>query len=120
MQDAKVVSTPLASHFKLTKDMCPKTQEEVDKLSNIMYSLVIGSLMYAMICTQPDISHAISVVNKYMSNLGMEHWYVVKWILKYLRGTTSNSSCFRGSNFYLSGFVDSNLVGDIDIRRSTT
>lgn len=38
MQDAKAVSTPLASHFKLTKEMCPKAQEEVDKMSNISYS----------------------------------------------------------------------------------
>ena len=36
MQDAKLVSTPLANHFKLTKEMCPKTQEEIDYMSSIL------------------------------------------------------------------------------------
>ena len=49
MQDAKPVSTPLANHFKLTKEMCPKTQEEIDYMSKVPYSSVVGSLMYAMV-----------------------------------------------------------------------
>ena len=89
-------------------------------MSNFPYSLVVGSLMYAMVCIWPNISHAISVVSGYMSNPSMEHWNVVKWIPRYLRGTKSKALCFRGSNFDLSGFFHSNLVGDIDMRRSTT
>lgn len=78
MQNAKVVSTPLPCHFKLTKEMCPKTQEEEDKMSKIPYALVVGSLMYAMVCTRLDIAHAMGVVSRYMRNLGMEHWNAVK------------------------------------------
>ena len=59
MQNEKLVSTPLASHFKLSKDMCTETGEEIDYMSNIPYSSVIGSLMYAMVCTRPDIAHAM-------------------------------------------------------------
>ena len=106
-------------HFKLTKEMRPKAQEEVDKMSNILYSSTFGSLMYAMVCTWPDISHAVGVVSRYMSNPGMEHWSVVKWILRYLRGTTTKALCFIGSSSTLSGFVDSNLAGDVDTRRIT-
>ena len=40
----------------------------------------VRSLMYAMVCTQPDIGYAVGVVNRFMSNLGREHWVVVKWI----------------------------------------
>ena len=50
MQNAKLVSTPLASHFKLRKDMYPETQEEIDYMSKIPYSSTVGSLMYAMVC----------------------------------------------------------------------
>ena len=50
----------------------------------------------------------------------MEHWNVVKWILRYLRGTTTKALCFIGSIFSLSGLVDFDLVGDVDTRRSTT
>ena len=46
MQDAKLVSTPLASHFKLTKEMCPKTDEELDDMSKVPYSVVVRILMY--------------------------------------------------------------------------
>jgi hypothetical protein len=74
MQNEKIVSTPLANHFKLTKEMCPKTQEEIEYMSRVPYSSTVGSLMYAMVCTRPDIAHAVGVVSRYMNNLGKEHW----------------------------------------------
>ena len=43
--------------------------------------------MYAMVLTRLDIAHAISDVNRYMVSLGMEHWRVVKWVMRYLNGT---------------------------------
>jgi hypothetical protein len=97
MQNAKPVNTPLASHFKLTKEMCPKTQEEIEYMSRVPYSLAVGSLMYAMVFTRPDIAHAVGVVSRYMNNPGKEHWEAVKWILKYLRGTANHAICFGGS-----------------------
>ena len=97
MENAKVVSTPLPSHLKLTKDMCPKTQEEEDKMSKVPYASAIGSLMYAMVCTRPNIAHAVGVVSRYMSHLGIEHWNAVKWILRYLRGTSNKCLHFGGS-----------------------
>ena len=62
MENAKAVSTPLPSHLKLTKEMCPNTQKEEDKMSKVPYALAIGSLMYAMVCTRLDIAHAVGVV----------------------------------------------------------
>jgi hypothetical protein len=73
MQNAKPISTPLENHFKLTKEMCPKTQEEIEYMSRVPYSSTIGSLMYAMVCTRLDIAHAVGVVSRYMSNPGKEH-----------------------------------------------
>ena len=87
MENAKAVSTPLPGHLKLTKEMFPKTQEEEDKMSKVPYALAIGSLMYAMVCTRPNIAHVVGVVSKYISHPLIEHWNVVKWILRYLRGT---------------------------------
>ena len=63
MENAKVVSTPLPSHLKLTKEMCPKTQEEEDKMSKVPYASTIGSLMYVMVCTRQDIVDAVGVVS---------------------------------------------------------
>ena len=102
------------------KDMCPKTEEEIDYMSKVPYSSRVGSLMYAMVCTRPDIAHAVGVVRRYVKNLGKENWMVVKWILKYLRGTTTHELCFGGSNIVLQGNVDSNMASDKDSRRSIT
>jgi ATP-binding cassette subfamily B (MDR/TAP) protein 1 len=97
MENAKAVSTPLPSHLKLSKEMCPKTQEEEAKMSKVPYSSAVGSLMYAMVCTRPDIAHAVGVVSRYMSHPSIQHWNVVKWILRYLRGTSSQCLHFGGS-----------------------
>src|SRR5713101_6860279 len=89
-------------------------------MSRIPYSSAIGSLMYAMVCTRPNIAHAVGVVSRYMNNPGKEHWKAVQWILRYLRGTTSHALCFGGSDTVLQGYVDADMAGDKDNRRSTT
>jgi hypothetical protein len=97
MQNEKPVSTPLDNHFKLTKEMCPKTQEEIEYMSRVPYSSTVGILMSAMVFTRSDIAHAVGVVRRYMNNPGKEHWEAVKWIFKYLRGTATHALYFGGS-----------------------
>jgi hypothetical protein len=101
MKNEKLVSTNLASHFKLTKEMCPNTQEEIEYMSRVPYSSTFGILMYVMVCTRQDISHAVGVMSRYMKNLGKEHSKAIKWILKYLRGTATHALCFVGSNIVI-------------------
>ena len=110
----------MASHFKLTKETCPKTQEEIEYMSRVPYSSAVGSLMYVLVCIRPYITHALGVVRTYMNNSGKENWEIVKWILMYLRGTSTNALCFGGLDTVLQGFVDSDMEGDKDSRRSTT
>ena len=78
MNEAKLVSTPLGSHFKLSKEQSPKTEDEMDHMSNIPYASAIGSLMYAMVCTRPNIVHAAGVVSRFMSKPEKQHWEAVK------------------------------------------
>ena len=59
MENAKAINTLLPGHLRLTKEMCLKTHEEEDKMSKEPYALVVGSLMYATICTRLDIAHSI-------------------------------------------------------------
>ena len=68
MQNAKLVSTPFSNHFKLSKEMFPKTQEEMDYMSKVPYASAVGSLMYVMVCTRLDITHTMGVVSRYMNN----------------------------------------------------
>lgn len=120
MDGAKLVSTPLASHFRLTKEQSSKTEEEEAYIEHVPYASAIGSIMYAMVCTRPDIAHAVRVFCRYMSNPCKQHWEAVKWILKYLSGITDMTLCFRRTDIRLHGYVDADLAGDMDNRKSTT
>ncbi|WKA08531.1 hypothetical protein VitviT2T_026247 [Vitis vinifera] len=86
----------------------------------VPYASVIGSLMYAMVCTRPDIAHAVGVVSRFMSRPGKQHWEAVKWILRYLKGSLDTCLCFTGASLKLQGYVDADFAGDIDSRKSTT
>ena len=74
----KPVSTPLASHFKLSAAMSPSTDDERQYMAQVPYQSAVGSLMYAMVCTRPDISQAVSIVSRYMHDPGKGHWQAVK------------------------------------------
>ena len=58
-------------------------------MSKVPYASAVGCLMYAMVCTRPDLAQGVSVVSKFLANLGKQHWDVVKWIFRYLRGMAS-------------------------------
>ena len=75
MLDAKQVVIPLTQHFKLLVANCPnlKDPNHVKYMANIPYSQVIGSIMYLMISTRPDLSYSSSLISRYMANLGKKH-----------------------------------------------
>ena len=78
MENAKSINKPLPCHLKLTKEMCPKTQEEEDKMSKVPYASVLGKLVYVMVCTRLDISHVVGVISRYMSHPRIEQLNIVK------------------------------------------
>jgi hypothetical protein len=120
MNKAKVVSSPLATHFKLSTKQSPSTDEEKEDMERITYASAVGSLMYAMVCTRPDIAHAVGVVSRFLSDPGREHWNAVKWIMRYLRGTSKLCLSFGSGKPMLVGYTDSDMAGDVDTRKSTS
>ncbi|XP_062075380.1 secreted RxLR effector protein 161-like [Humulus lupulus] len=123
MNNCKEVSTPLAQHFKLSTYQSPTTDEERAMMNKIPYANCVGSLMYSMVCTRPDLAHAMSVVSRYVSDPGSEHWEAVKWIMRYLKGTLNTGLIFSNERQYkeeVSGFVDSDFAANLDTRRSCT
>ena len=72
MDKAKPVNCPLAGHFKLSSSQCPTSDEKKNEMQKIPYASVVGSLMYAMICNQSDIAHAVGVVSRFLSDSGKE------------------------------------------------
>ena len=93
MDKAKPVNVSLVGHFKLSTMQCPTSEEKKKDMSRVPYSSVIGSLMYAIICTRPNIVHAVDVVSRFLSYPSEEHCNALKWILRYLRGTTKRCLC---------------------------
>ena len=119
LNETKPVSTPLDSHFKLSKEQSPKIDKERDHMSRVPYASAIGSLMYAMVCTRPDIAHVVGVVSKFMSRPGKQHWEVVKWILRYFKGSSDTCLCFTSASLKLQDYVDVDFASDINSSKST-
>jgi len=125
MQDSKLVKVPIPIGMRLSVEKCPKTQEEEEDMSYVPYGSVVGSLMYAMACTRPDIAHEVGVLSRFMSKPGKEHWIAVKWVFKCLHGTSDYGLCYLGRLgldrvLDIHGFVDADWAGDLDQRRSTS
>ena len=123
MASAKVVTTPLAPHFRLSAAASPTDAVEKGLMSKIPYESAVGSIMYLMVCTRPDIAYVVGKVSRYMSNPGKIHWEAVKWILRYLKGTVNVGLLFDSNTHQaklLMGFVDADYGQDLDGRRSTT
>eukprot|EP00253_Pinus_taeda_P013698 PITA_13698 len=104
---------------------CPKAQEEEEDMSHVPYASAVGNLMYAMVCTRPDIAHAVGVLSRFMSKQGKQHWTTVKLVFRYLHGTSDYGLCYQGRPgldkvLDICGFVDADWAGDLDQRRSTS
>ncbi|KAE8682936.1 ABC transporter G family member 13 [Hibiscus syriacus] len=93
-ENIKHVSIPLTSHLKLSSQLSPKTNEEREYMEKVTYANAVGSLIYAMVCTRPDISQAVGVVSSFEQDEALGQCVV--------------------------GYADSNYAGDLDKRRSTT
>ncbi|PNX96549.1 putative gag/pol polyprotein, partial [Trifolium pratense] len=89
-------------------------------MNKVSYASAVGSLMYAMVCTRADITHVVGVISRFLANPRKEHWNAVKWILRYLRGTSKMSLCFGSRNPELIGYTDADMARDIDSRKSTS
>jgi hypothetical protein len=72
-----MVKVTIPVGVKLFVDQCPKTHEEQEEMSHVPYASAVSCLMYAMVCTIPDIAHAVGVLRSYMSKLGKNHWTTV-------------------------------------------
>lgn len=84
------------------------------------YASLVGSLMYAQICSRPDLAFAVSVLGRFQSNPGQAHWVVAKKVLRYLQRTKNHKLVYRQSeDLEVVGYADANLGGCVDSLKST-
>ncbi|XP_060967751.1 secreted RxLR effector protein 161-like [Cannabis sativa] len=89
-------------------------------MAKIPYASAVGSLMYAMLCTRPDICYAVGNVSRYQSNPGHEHWNAVKYILKYLKSTRNLVLVYKGGALNPIGYIDSDFQASLEDSKSTS
>lgn len=114
LTNPKVVPTPLEANAKLSITDGTLLNDPT------RYRQVIGSLVYLTI-THPDITFAVHVVSQFVAAPTTVHWAAVLRILRYLHHTITQGVVLSSSNsLSLTGYFDSDWVGDINDHRSTT
>jgi hypothetical protein len=81
------VKVPIPVGERINTKQYPRKHEKIEDVAYVPYESVIVSLMYAMVCTQPNISHALGVLSRYISTPRKGHWTYVKRVFRYLCGT---------------------------------
>ncbi|KAL7145362.1 hypothetical protein ABFS83_07G077600 [Erythranthe nasuta] len=122
MHQSKVVSTPMGQQFRVSKSQAPATDEEQRYMSKVHNANAVGSLMYCMIYSRPDLAHAASVISKFMADPGQAHWEALKWTLRYMNGSAEIGLLFKRNNGIegdaVNGLEDSDYAGSVDTRKS--
>ncbi|KAK1574554.1 hypothetical protein QYE76_016334, partial [Lolium multiflorum] len=119
MDESKKGFLPMLPGKVLSKTQGPATAEERERMSQIPYASAVGSIMYAMLCTRPDIAHVVSLTSRYQSDPGMEHWTAVKNILKYLKRTKDMFLCYGGDQeLVVTSYTDASWNTDPDDSKS--
>ena len=119
MYNSKKELLPFRLGVSLSKEQCPKTFEDEQCIKAVPYVSVVRSLMYAMLCTRPDIYYAVGMVSKYQSNLEPEYWTTIKHIFKYLRRTGAYMLTQGGSNLIPIDYTNLDFMSDMNFRKST-
>jgi hypothetical protein len=114
MQDCKPVSTPIDPNHRLIA-----TSDEDDKADATAYQQIIGSLMYLVTATRPDLAYTITHLSQFNSNPSTAHMSAAKRVLRYLQKTKEKSLLFPfGSDLKLSAYNDASYGNCYDTRRS--
>nr|GEY14297.1 UBN2_2 domain-containing protein [Tanacetum cinerariifolium] len=100
---------------------CPKTEVEYKEMRRIPYASVVGSLMYAQLCTRPDIAYICGMLGRFQSNPGLLHWNAAKKVFRYLQGIKEYKLTYtRSDNLEVIGYSDSEFAKCKDTSRSTS
>ncbi|CAM8965359.1 unnamed protein product [Rhodiola kirilowii] len=111
--DCYPLTTPYDSSTHLYPNMGkPKSQLE--------YAKVIGSLMYAMTSTRPDIAFAVGKLSRYTSNPSMQHWQAIHRVLRYLKGTMNFGLVYSDIPSVIEGFSDASWISNEEDHSSTS
>lgn len=112
---------PIVKSDKFGTFQCPRNQYETDQMKSVPYASVVGSIMYAQVCTRPDLAFVTGMLGRYQSNPGPDHWKAVKKVLRYMQATKNFMLTYKNSdNLEVVGYSDSDFAGCVDTKKSTS
>ena len=104
-----------------SKGQCLQNDIERYQKKAVPYPSVVGSLMYAQVCTRPNIAFVVSVLGRYLSDPCQSHWKMDKKVLRYLQGTKDLMLTYqRTDTLKVVGFNDSDYASCVDDKKSTS
>ncbi|GKA98885.1 retrotransposon protein, putative, ty1-copia subclass [Tanacetum coccineum] len=122
-ENSKRGKIPMQEKLKLSKSQGASTPAEIQRIQNIPYASAVGSIMYVVRCTRPDVAFAQNITSRFQHNSGDEHWIAVKTILKYLRNTKDMFLVYGGDmkrELRVSCYTDAGYLTHTDDMRSQT
>lgn len=123
MEKCRSGNAPISKGDKMHKGQCPRNNLERKNMENIPYAGLVGSLMYAQVCTRPDISFAVNMLSRYQSNAGQEHWVAGKKVLRYLMSTKDYMLVYKhieDHELQVECYTDASYKQDMDDLKSTS
>ncbi|CAM8892812.1 unnamed protein product [Rhodiola kirilowii] len=108
---------PLTTPYNSSTHLYPNKGKP---LSQLEYAKVIGSLMYAMTCTRPDIAFAVGKLSRYTSNPSMQHWQAIHRVLRYLKGTINLGLVYSDFPSVIEGYSDASWISNEEDHSSTS
>ncbi|GJY11762.1 zinc finger, CCHC-type containing protein, partial [Tanacetum coccineum] len=109
--------TPVSTPMDTSEKQMPNNGQAVSQLE---YSRVIGSLMYAMTCTRPDIAFVVGKLSRYTSNPDNQHWQAIQRVLKYLKKTMDYKLTYTAYTSVLEGYTDASWISNTEDNSSTS
>jgi hypothetical protein len=115
MQDCSPVATPMQPGTTLQND---DGTVKLQGKETTWYKQLVGSLMYLMTATRPDLAYTMSRLSKFFEQPSEMHANAAKRVLRYLKGTTGKGIKYNGNGVF-AGYTDADFAGDVDDRKST-
>ncbi|GJZ70366.1 retrotransposon protein, putative, ty1-copia subclass [Tanacetum coccineum] len=118
MDNSKRGSIPMQVDLHLSKSQCATTSAEMKRMQNVPYASAVGSIMYVVRCTRPDVAFAQNIISRFQQNSGKAHWTAV-----YLRNTKDTFLVYGGNpeaELRVNYYCDAGFETDRDDTKSQT
>ncbi|GJU81798.1 retrotransposon protein, putative, ty1-copia subclass [Tanacetum coccineum] len=73
MDNSKRGTIPMQEKLRLSKSQGATTPAEIQRMQKIPYALAIGSIMYAVRCTRPEVAFTQNITSRFQQNPGELH-----------------------------------------------